>query len=56
MYMYIKGIESASLCDSSTDFGNVRTLWYFLFFILKILNLKCVSLIFSLKSIYSHCK
>ena len=42
MYMYIKGIEFASLYDASIDFGNVR------------INV-CVSN-GSVDKIYFHCK
>ena len=41
----IKGIEFASLYDSSIDLGNVPTVWYLLFIILMILKLTYGSLI-----------
>ena len=43
--MCIKGIEFASLYDSSIDFRNVLTVWYLLFIILMGLTLRCQSII-----------
>ena len=33
MYLCVRGIEFASFDDISIGFGNVPTVWYFVFFI-----------------------